>query len=760
MNQNTSISHLRDSISTLDSERSNTTASSIFSVGRSNSRASTNTAISEHSLLSSTSYSSLDLSTTSQSSRNAAHGRSTTQAQYGGRSEHVLDDPRRAALLRTATQQAALRGPLLLASEVADSAARHTTPLLEKQASNKFACSHCSEVFTKKSDRKKHWNQRCQHLGDPNTPRASPGDGFVCPLCGFVARNEFQRRKHQQMSGHQGSWDPIHLSSKERFTCSNHGIIYHSAHDFYAHFDRDACPLNRHSGGKDGYRHHQTRIITLLQEGRDGRHGNHTYLYAALSAYCITHGLHKDDWHSIVHRHSAEDALALANKLEWGFQRSDRSPANRLGFTNVHHMLAQVVPVRDLTGSNPNMNSLSLHVPSSYQRGASTPAAEVDGQSPWPELSGSRFVERMERNIAQTAMLQPTCLPRQQAELRIRQQDNGFAVHRTQPLSYVGIEVPDSNFHGLASTQYDPVSRDQWEDSEASWLLDAEQNPAMSLQGQGGEFCTRKEMEVVDNAPSLFLSQATSLGASGSFNAYEPTDWLPTAIYEYPERAALTPSPAIANLASQPDMLQPANKKRPISNNSAVLADSVARSRLGPGITLAHRPMHKDPSVDMRNMAHPGSPRSSQRSSGDSVVGKWFNYPQYYDQPPTPTLLLPGTKAASFDEIATNEAKASNERSRTTGQAMKAMLRKIATPTPCEMDGDSTAQLVAIPCNSTRSRSGSMRCIHCGVIDNIECLTKHIGQQVGPRHNRRQASILDPTEVERAFHDFRHEDWL
>ncbi|USW52964.1 hypothetical protein Slin15195_G062830 [Septoria linicola] len=185
--------------------------------------------------------------------------------------------------------------------------------------------------FTKKSDRNVHWARRCQYLGSAD---AVGPDAYVCPRCEFVARNDLQRQRHQQNIGHEGSWTPLRLRDKTRFTCSSDGRIYYDARAFFNHFDRDDCELsNSTSNGLQAGSHH-ARVCTLLLEGlmEDGRHN---YLYKALMDYCQAHQLGENEWKTIIGCMSVDSARALANKLEWGLRNKNDALLARLGFTDL-----------------------------------------------------------------------------------------------------------------------------------------------------------------------------------------------------------------------------------------------------------------------------------------------------------------------------------------------------------------------------------------------------------------------------------------
>ncbi|GIZ47357.1 hypothetical protein CKM354_001045000 [Cercospora kikuchii] len=729
----------RDSIATFDSEQSINTASSIFSVARSNSRASTNTAYSSHSQPYAQAIPSFDAPQRTAPSGSASHGWPSTIGHDRQRAAQIVTDPRRLALY-TAAQRAPSQATETKASPISPANRQHT-PLVEKQANNKFACSHCREVFTKKSDRKKHWRDRCQYLGDPRTPEGAY-DAFVCPQCDHVARNEDQQRRHQKVSGHKGDWAPTRLCDKARYTCSNHDTIFHNAHAFYAHFERDNCPLNNHSGGKDGYRHHQARVAVLLQEGRDELHKRHTHLYAALMAYCSNLGMRADAWRPIVQRLPAEEALTIANKLEWGLQNANGSAVSRLGFTDVMEMVAQAVPLSAIY-------DFKHEAAPCVGNALSSRSEEHTGTRSSPQPYSARSTQK---GLEYSATKPASASAQVRLRLPERQGSAGFAVHRTEPL----FRADDDN---LATP---------W--SEARYGLHrplGENQPVQHL----ADDCRRvPEMEVVKSTTPLFLAAMAqrTLPGNNQTSWHDEDDWdivdqasVPTSSNHasdhdhYPEFQALTPSPT-KDTRYEWSIPAPPSRKRPISTSSSVLPDSIARSRAGPTHNLALRPASKDFTTSVQTAPVPQSPRTSQRSSGESVVGKWFSYANYYGQPATPTLLLPGTKAADYSDANSHQQAMQSttlpERSRTAGQAVKAVFRKMKTPSVREISGASSESTTTSP---PRARPIS-RCVHCGKIDDIACLTNHISdrRQAQARHNRRNGSILDPSAVAEAFNEF------
>ncbi|KAF2208746.1 hypothetical protein CERZMDRAFT_87543 [Cercospora zeae-maydis SCOH1-5] len=723
----------RDSVGTFDSERSINTASSIFSLARSSSRASTNTA-----------YSSNSLPHVQPASSDPQHGWPALIGPEKQRAAQMVTDTRRLAL-HTATQRAPPQTTEANTSPISPATRQHT-PLAEKQVNNKFACSHCREVFTKKSDRKKHWHNRCQYLGDPKTPDAA-GDAFVCPQCDHVARNEDQKRRHQKISGHKGDWQPIRLCQKARYTCSNHDTIFHNAHAFYAHFERDSCPLNHHSGGKDGYRYHQARVTALLQEGRDELRGRHSYLYAALLTHCHHHGMRSDAWRPIVQRLPAEEALAIANRLEWGLQDARESAISRLGFTDVMEMVAKAVPSSALYDSAQGITLRTAHDPSSLA------VDKHDTRSPSQPLV-SRFDASAQRKFGPSALDAVPEFTHAKAQSQQRQQRAGFAVHKTQPL-------PRENSKHLP---------DAWADAHHDEGRNLRHSEDMSSQQfiDNSHGMQLPEMQAVENATPLFLAGMAQriLPEQHQTHRREEDEWeivgqvlvfppnnSASDLDHYPESQALTPSPTKDAYPEWP-FPAPPSRKRPISTSSSVLPDSIARSRAGPTNRLALRPASKDFSTSAQTTQIPTSPRTSQRSSGESVVGKWFNYANYYEQPPTPTLLLPGTKGAAYSDPTNYQQSptALPERSRSAGQAVKAVFRKMTTPSVREISEAAFEQMPAPP---ARTRPIS-RCVHCGRVNDISCLTTHISDQdqTQSRHNRRNGSVLDPTAVADAFHEF------
>ncbi|PIA91462.1 hypothetical protein CB0940_09296 [Cercospora beticola] len=729
----------RDSIATFDSEQSINTASSIFSVARSNSRASTNTAYSSHSQPYAQAISSFDPPQRSAPSGSASHGWPSTIGHDRQRAAQIVTDPRRLALY-TAAQRAPSQAAETKASPISPANRQHT-PLAEKQANNKFACSHCREVFTKKSDRKKHWHNRCQYLGDPRIPEGAY-DAFVCPQCDHVARNEDQQRRHQKVSGHKGDWAPTRLCGKARYTCSNHDTIFHNAHAFYAHFERDNCPLNNHSGGKDGYRHHQARVAVLLQEGRDELHERHTHLYAALMAYCSNLGMRADAWRPIVQRLPAEEALSIANKLEWGLQNANGSAVSRLGFTDVMKMVAQAVPLSAIC---------DFKHEAAWCVGNDSPSRSIEPseQRPSSQPQSARSAQRGPNDSAtKPASASAQAHPRSQE----RQGGAGFAVHRTEPL----LRTNEADF-----TIPWPEARRDLNHSHN------ERRPAQHLPDASRHL---PEMEVMKSTTPVFLAAMAqrTVPDNNQTHWHDEDDWdivdqvsMPTANItasdhdHYPEFQALTPSPT-KDTHYEWTIPAPPSRKRPISTSSSVLPDSIARSKAGPKHNLALRPASKDSTTSVQTTAVPQSPRTSQRSSGESIVGKWFNYANYFEQPATPTLLLPGTKGADYSDVNNHQQAPQSttlpERSRTAGQAVKAVFRKMKTPSVREIsDAPSESTTTSPP----RARPIS-RCVHCGKIDDIACLTNHISdrRQAQARHNRRNGSILDPTAVAEAFNEF------
>ncbi|KAM3417522.1 hypothetical protein BST61_g5761 [Cercospora zeina] len=691
----------RDSIGTFDSERSINTASSIFSLARSTSRASTNTA-----------YSSTSLPHPQPTSVDARHAGPPSFGPEKQRAAQNITDPRRLAL-HTAAQRAPSQTTEANTSPISPATRQHT-PLAEKQVNNKFACSHCREVFTKKSDRKKHWHHRCQYLGDPKTPDAA-GDAFVCPQCDHVARNEDQQRRHQKISGHKGNWEPIRLCQKARYTCSNHDTIFHNAHAFYAHFERESCPLNNHSGGKDGHRHHHARINVLLQEGGDELRGRHTYLYAALLAHCHHHGMRSDAWRSVVQRLPAEEALNIANKLEWGLQNADGSAISRLGFTDVMEMVVNAVPL--------------------------------------PALIAARFLASAQSNLGPSSLNAAPESARAKAQSQQRRQGVGYAVHETQPLPQEDNQ-PFPN--AWIETSYD----------EHRLLHQSDDMPSQHFVGNLDDM-RLPEMQAVENAAPLFLAGMAQRGLpeqhhqtywnddDGEENQVlvSPSNKSSADFDHYPEFQALTPSPT-KDAHTEWSFPAPPSRKRPISTSSSVLPDSIARSRAGPTRSLALRPASKNFTPSAQTISIPTSPRSSQRSSGESIVGKWFNYANYYEQPPTPSLLLPGTKGANFSDAMMHQQNpnAHLDRSRSAGQAVKAVFRKMKTPSVREI-GEAAFELMPAPPARTRLIP---RCVHCGKLNDISCLTTHISDQDQgqSRYNRRNGSVLNPTAVAEAFYEF------
>ncbi|SMY26170.1 unnamed protein product [Zymoseptoria tritici ST99CH_1A5] len=242
----------------------------------------------------------------------------------------------------------------------------------EKKAHNPFACPYCPETFSKSSDRKKHFNNRCKSLGD-----GAPA--WECLLCHHLARSESQIKDHQRKAGHPKSGcRQIHLPTKPRFTCSDDGIIYTDVEDFLEHFAYGSpCRLNEFNSHGD--HSHRARLRTLLQEGRDDVHG-HTYIYAELRAYCAARTWPAARWKEMILSLPEEVAEHFAAKLEWGLVPDEGTALSRLGFTDlsriVEDILSSDLPKQVESDMFPSMQASTAMV----QHGASLSRKPVQNQ--------------------------------------------------------------------------------------------------------------------------------------------------------------------------------------------------------------------------------------------------------------------------------------------------------------------------------------------------------------------------------------------
>ncbi|EME41462.1 hypothetical protein DOTSEDRAFT_36857 [Dothistroma septosporum NZE10] len=197
----------------------------------------------------------------------------------------------------------------------------------QKKATNPYSCSHCSETFSKRADRKKHIRDKCPYLGQ----------GSICPCCLHVGRNKHQVDKYQRSSGHCGPCAAVDANDKHAFTCSNDGRIYRSLEEYINHFSSELCHLNRAGAS----RHHRSRLRTLLSEGRDDGNG-HSYIYAALVDYCRRKKLLLVFNH-LIDSLSEDAAQVYAERLEWGYMPDDGSAHTRLGYTSFKDMVDEIL---------------------------------------------------------------------------------------------------------------------------------------------------------------------------------------------------------------------------------------------------------------------------------------------------------------------------------------------------------------------------------------------------------------------------------
>ncbi|KAF7195803.1 hypothetical protein HII31_02820 [Pseudocercospora fuligena] len=774
----------RDSISTFDSDFS-LAASSSFSTGRPSSFASSHTA---YSSLSSPSLRSC-YSPNFADSRYAGSPNADPSSVYGrglagfssGASQTRTNDRR--ALLRTVLAHGTPIDDLYTAASRTETVVRTPSPstlpipakdvkssLAEKKLRNRFACTTCDKTFSKRSGRKSHWKESCQYTSDKSDAQDSK-PSLLCPSCNHIARNKHQIGQHQRTHGHiRGTWDPIRLCDKPRFTCSDDCVIYRTAEEFFAHFKSNACKLNQHE--KHGKWFHHSRLLTLLQEGRDDLGGQHYGTYARLLIHCSRHDMTENDWISIIASHSEQVAQQFAEKLKWGLALPPLSPAMmRLGFANLEQMVALIVP--------PPQHSLTVSRLSGTARSAST-----------TDSVGQHVSSQLYRQQPQASQNPPNYYPHTSFEAGPTPDDTtlqskGPSFNRERntdsdasPKDWKSRWNPGSMSQAAIMA---PPTRSAVSDSPRSFKIASSSELTCFENDCHDDLDSKPWLDLTDTfaTQDMLLERRTQSGFPGRTSSRRSTR-----ASTLPQRdqnlSAQPEGPVVASIMdtftrsatntvwpayneSSPSAVAP-KAKRPISKTSEVHPESVVRSqrqhrlpfRISSGESKPHRASQNH-----------SSGLSSHRESSEST-GLFFDYLKYdqddipeprqtsmHEQSPPrvsakPVSIIQGVLVPTPSEHFVDSPRRSSvpERPKTTlKEKIKACAKKSFTSQITELeDGD----FLSRPPSGVPKAIVPGQCIYCGIVNDTDCLSGHISEvRVRRKH---QGTVFEEADL-RDLHD-------